>query len=706
MTIDTTQSSPRLAADIGGTFTDVVLEIDERRVTSKVLTTPQAPEQGVLTGIENVLKQAGMSHTDISLFIHGTTLATNALIEKKGAKTAFITTRGFRDTIEIGKESRFDQYDINLVKPEAIVPRELRLTVHERIAVNGEEVVPLELGDIKQIGSALRDQGVESVAIGLMHSYANPANENAIEAALRSELPDLYISKSSEICPEIREYERFVTTCANAYVQPIIASYLTRLREQLDSLGMACPMLLMTSGGGLTTLEAARRMPIRLVESGPAGGAILAAHIGRESANPDLLSFDMGGTTAKVCLIDDNQPMKSRSFEVARTKRFMKGSGMPVRIPVIEMVEIGAGGGSIASIDTTRRIQVGPESAASEPGPACYGRGGRRPTVTDADLTLGKIDARLFAGGSISLDPGKAAEAIASSISEQLGVDAATGALGICEIVEENMANAARVHAIERGRDITARAMIAFGGAAPLHAARLAEKLNVGKVIIPPSAGVGSAVGFLRAPISYEVVRSLMQKLSRFDAELVNGQFADMIAEATAIVCSAAPKSDLIIQRSAHVRYSGQGHEIEVDLPNRDLCTDDAKLIKRGFETRYRQLYGRVIPHADVEILSWTSTVTAAGPNEPHKIRIEVPPADAPMEKINTARLFDARLNTFVDAPIFWRFAMPANRTVSGPAIIAENETSTIVTSSFNAHVDTAGCIVLQVRETAGDNNA
>src|SRR5262245_47876592 len=461
----------------------------------------------MLEGIARVLGEAGLTLADVGVLVHGTTLATNALIERKGARTALLTTAGFRDVLEMGYEKRYEHYDLDLELPVPLVPRALRFPVEERITARGEIRTPLREESLAGIVAELQAAGVEAIAIGFLHSYANDAHERRAAEFLAGRLPGLAITLSSAVCPEIREYERFSTACANAYVQPLMASYLERLAAELKRRGFACPVYLMTSGGGLTTLETARRFPVRLVESGPAGGAILSAGLARENGLDEVLSFDMGGTTAKICFIGQGRPEQSRKFEVARIWRNLKGSGLPVRIPVTEMVEIGAGGGSIARLDQLKRIQVGPASAGAEPGPACYGRGGVAPTVTDANVALGRIDPEAFAAGTLKLDRGAAERAVVERIGGPLGLDARWAAAGVGEIVEENMASAARVHAIERGKVAERCTMIAFGGAAPLHAARLASKLGVTKVLVPVDASVGSAVGFLRAPVSFEVVR-------------------------------------------------------------------------------------------------------------------------------------------------------------------------------------------------------
>ena len=522
----------KLAVDIGGTFTDLVLESDGERQQVKLLTTPADPEEAVLEGVRQILAESNTSADAVELVIHGTTLATNALIERKGAVTGLIATEGFRDSIEIAYEHRFEQYDLYMERPTPLVPRHRRLGVSERMAADGSVLLALDEQGVLARARELREEGVEALAICFLHSYMNAVHEERAREIVADEWPEVAITISSEVCPEIREYERMSTACANAYVQPMMARYLSRLEAGLAENGLSCPLLLMMSSGGITTVETASRQPIRLVESGPAGGAILAKNIAAQNGLDRVLSFDMGGTTAKITLIDDCEPLLSRAFEVARAYRFLKGSGLPLRIPVIEMVEIGAGGGSIASIDPLRQIAVGPKSAGSDPGPACYGRGNEAATVTDADVVMGRIDPATFAGGKIELNPEKAATAIAACIGGPLDLANNIAAAGVDEIVNENMANAARVHAIEHGKDTSDRTLIAFGGAAPLHAARLADKLGINRVIVPHGAGVGSAVGFLMAPIAYEVVRTRLVDLREFDADYVNDIFEDMRREA------------------------------------------------------------------------------------------------------------------------------------------------------------------------------
>src|SRR3954462_6310436 len=603
----------RLAVDIGGTFTDIVLDVGQDRKTRKLLTTPQRPEQAVLDGMRLILADARAHISDIDVFIHGTTLATNAIIERRGAKTALIATEGFRDVLDIGTESRYDQYDLSIDKPKPLAPRSLRFTVPERIDAHGAVRLPLDEAAVRALAPRLRALNVESVAVAFLHSYANPEHERRTAAIISEEMPGISVTVSSAVCPEIREYERTSTAVANAYVQPLIDGYLARMSDALQVEQYRGAIYLVTSGGGVTSIETARRFPVRLVESGPAGGAIFAAQIAARLGESKVLSFDMGGTTAKICLIEKYQPETSRVFEVDRAARFLKGSGLPVRIPVIEMVEIGAGGGSIAHVDAMKRVTVGPESASSEPGPACYGRGGRRPTVTDADVALGRIDPAAFGGGTIMLKPDLSKAALAAAVGDPLGMSPETAAYAVHEMVCENMASAARVHAVERGEIVSEHTLIAFGGAAPLHAARVAEKLGLARVLVPPNAGVGSAVGFLVAPISYELVKSRHMRLDNFDFAGASALLAEMSRDARALVEPGASGAPVTERRLAYMRYVGQGHEISVPLPVRDLISDDAATLRQTFEREYSVLFRRPIPGAGIEALSWSVLVSTTG---------------------------------------------------------------------------------------------
>jgi N-methylhydantoinase A len=685
----------RLAVDIGGTFTDVALDAPSGRVTIKVLTTPEAPERAVIESVAAATAKAGCTLRDIDLIIHGTTLATNALIERKGATTALITTEGFRDSVEIGYEHRFEQYDIYLEKPQPLVPRHRRYTVPERVSAGGAVLRELDEHAVQALTTVLERERIDSVAIGLLHSYANPAHERRIRDILLERLPKLLVTLSSEVSPELREYERLSTACANAYVQPLMAGYLDRLDRALRAGGFVGQLLLMTSGGGVIGLEAARRFPIRLVESGPAGGAILASRIALECGLDHVLSFDMGGTTAKICLIDHGQPQTSRTFEVARAYRFLKGSGLPLRIPVIEMVEIGAGGGSIARVDTLKRVTVGPDSAGAVPGPACYGQGGASATVTDADLALGRIDPGAFAGGNLTLDATVASTAIDHAVGVPLALTTPLAAIAIAEMVDENMASAARVHAVERGKSLDGRTLVAFGGAAPLHATRVADKLRIKRIIVPAGAGVGSAVGMLKASVAYEVARTLYQRARELDPGTVNAHIEAMREEAYAVVGKSSGGTPLTESRTAYMRYIGQGHEIAVPLEARKLELADRQWLQDAFEREYRVQFGRGIPGLEAEVLSWALGVRTQV--EP-PARVAATPKRVQQESSVVRRLLDPESGEYVEASVFRRADLASGACVAGPALIVEAETTTVVAPSWEAAVNAVGYLVLERR--------
>ncbi|AXI54469.1 methylhydantoinase [Sulfitobacter sp. JL08] len=680
----------RLGVDIGGTFTDVVLERGAEQFSTKVLTTYGAPEDAILDGTAQVCAKAGIDPSRIGQIIHGTTLATNALIERRGARTALITTQGFRDVIEMRTESRFEQYDLNMVLPDPLLPRQNRFTLRERISAKGKVLIPLERAEIEALAEDIRTARFDSVAVGLIHSYLNDIHERMVRDVLAEMLPDVMVSLSCEVSPQMREYERFNTTVANAYIKPLMKSYLGRLEGRLAEAGVRCPIFLMHSGGGIISIESSAEFPVRLVESGPAGGAVFAANIAARYGLDKVLSFDMGGTTAKICLIKNQTPKTARVFEVARTYRFKKGSGMPISIPVIDMVEIGAGGGSLAHVDAMRQIRVGPESAGSEPGPACYGRGGTRPAVTDADLVLGKLDADNFAGGSIPLHTDQSRRALETKLGKPLDMDAQTAAFGLAEVVDENMANAARVHAVENGEDLSGYTMIAFGGAAPLHAGRLCEKLGVDRLLVPEGAGVGSAIGFLRAPFSFEATRSLYMKLSDFEADTIRDVLADLQREATAFVRSCDANSDIQAEFKAYMRYTGQGWEIPVVLTPEQAANPDMSTFQRLFEEDYANLFGRVVEGMDVEMTVWA--VNATTPPAPVSPVTEASGTGSAAIS-GTRDVFDPALARAVSAQIVARNALKTGDVVHGPAVITEDETTIVVPSSRMALAQPDGCI-------------
>jgi len=685
-----TKQSVRLGIDIGGTFTDVVLEVGNQTYSTKVLTTYIAPENAIIDGIQQVCTKAIIQPSDINQIIHGTTLATNALIERRGAKTALITTQGFRDVIEMRTESRFEQYDLNLTLPDPLLPRQMRYTIPGRIDASGNELKPLTRADILPIIDEIAAAGYQSVAIGLIHSYLNDTHEKLVRDVLAESIPDIMVSLSSEVSPQMREYERFNTVVANAYIKPLMKSYLGRLEGRLQDEGINCNVFLMHSGGGIISIESAANFPVRLVESGPAGGAVFAANIAAKYGLDKVLSFDMGGTTAKICLIKNQTPKTSRVFEVARTYRFKKGSGMPISIPVIDMVEIGAGGGSLANIDAMRQIRVGPESAGSEPGPACYGRGGAKPAVTDADLILGRLDPNNFAGGSIKLDASLAENALKSELGDQLKMDATTSAFGLAEVVDENMANAARVHAVENGEDLSEYTMIAFGGAAPLHAGRLCEKLGVNRLLVPPGAGVGSAIGFLRAPFSFEANRSVYMTLKSFDPKKVKDILSNLKIEATAFVQNCNTVSPILAEFKVYMRYSGQGWEIPITLNENQAMNPNVSEFENRFIEDYTKLFGRPVEGMNIEITVWS--VNATTPPETVSRVAEKIAGEAALIQCNR-NLFDPALAEFVNASVILREHMKSGSITQGPSIITEDETTIIVPSSRDAICQPDGCI-------------
>ena len=687
--------SVRLGVDIGGTFTDVVLEKDGVPFSIKVLTTYSAPENAIIDGMHQVCAKAGVTPAQIDQIIHGTTLATNALIERRGAKTALITTEGFRDVIEMRTESRFEQYDLNLNLPDPLLPRQMRFTVAGRVDANGKILVDMDRAKVEAIVDQIAEGGFESVAVGLIHSYLNPTHEQLVRDVLDEKLPNVAVSISSEVSPQMREYERFNTVVANAYIKPLMASYLGRLGDRLNDEGVSCRIFLMHSGGGVISIKNAADFPVRLVESGPAGGAVFAAHIAARYGLDKVLSFDMGCTTAKICLIKNQTPKTSRVFEVARTYRFKKGSGMPISIPVIDMVEIGAGGGSLAHVDALQQIRVGPKSAASEPGPACYGRHGTRPAVTDADLVLGKLDPENFAGGSIKLLPGASCTAIAEYVGKKLDMDAVEAAFGIAEVVDENMANAARVHAVENGEDLSEYTMIAFGGAAPLHAGRLCEKLGVERLLVPPGAGVGSAIGFLRAPFSFEANRSVYMKLSDFDGPRIKSLLSDLKAEATGFVRTCDAVSPILSEFKVYMRYTGQGWEIPIALTEDQAMNPDAATFEARFIEDYTKLFGRPVAGMDIEITVWSVNATTP----PEKVaRVDETSGTAQATTVGGRDLFDGAAGKFLSADVVNRSDMSTGERAVGPVAVVENETTIIVPASRDAIRQPDGCIDIIIK--------
>ena len=682
----------RVGSDIGGTFTDIVLEVDEELFTTKILTSHTSPEQPVLEGVDRLLARAGIDWSGIDVFIHGTTLVTNALIERRGAQTAFLTTKGFRDTVEMRTENRFEQYDLNIVLQRPLIERDHRFVADGRISAAGEELRPLDEEAVVAFAEQVVARGYESVAIGFLHSYLNASHERRAGDIVARLAPNVSVSLSSDVSPQMREFERFNTVCANAYVKPMVRSYLSRMVSGAGRRGLTAPLFLIHSGGGLISADTAMQVPVRLLESGPAGGAIFAADVAARHGREKVLSFDMGGTTAKICLIDKFTPQTARSFEVARTYRFKKGSGMPISIPVIEMIEIGAGGGSIASLDAMRQIRVGPASAGSQPGPACYQQGGTRPTVTDADLVLGRLDPDNFAGGDIRLSRDRASDALDGDVGQGLHLDVLASAAGVSEIVDENMANAARMHAAESGRELSGFTMIAFGGAAPLHATRLCEKLGIADLLVPSGAGVGSAIGFLRASFAYEAVRGTYMSLRSFDADAANAVLSSLQHEAETVVRQGQPTGDLVQETKAYMRYKGQGWEIPVSFDHSRFEASDAPRVTTAFETEYRRLFGRVLDRVDIEITSWSVLVTSL---KSEAIKTAAVDEASTVPAAGHRPIYDSHAGGLVPAVLVTRQDMKPGDRVSGPAVITEDETTTIVTASFEAVLQSDGCLLL-----------
>ncbi|MEM7273526.1 MAG: hydantoinase/oxoprolinase family protein [Actinomycetota bacterium] len=701
----------RIGADVGGTFTDIVVgggDLDGF-LSTKVLTTHDAPEVGILDGIRALAAEHGVDLARVEQVIHGTTLATNALIERTGARTALVTTEGFRDVIETRTEGRFEQYDLQIVLPTPLIERRDRFVIPERRNARGEELLAFDEASATEVIDRLVAGGYRSVAVGFLHSYRNPVNELRFRDLLAERAPDIAVSISAEVSPQMREFERFNTVCANAYVQPLMAGYLRRLATGLADLGIDGALYLIHSGGGLISVDTAVAFPVRLVESGPAGGAIFAADLAARHGLDRIVSYDMGGTTAKIALIEDRVPKTAKSFEVARTSRFKKGSGMPISIPVIEMIEIGAGGGSIASVDALGQIQVGPRSAGSEPGPAAYDRGGTEPTVTDANLALGRLHPDTFGAPGIELSEARAAAALDRGIGEPLGLETRGAAIGVAEMVDENMTNAARVHAVENGTDLGRYSMIAFGGGAPLHAARLMDKLGIEELLIPRGAGVGSAIGFLLAPFSYEAIRSFYTStastgggrsgseptdaLAGFDIAGAARVLDELTTEATGFV-RRGTDAPTTVERQVSMRYRGQGWEIPVTVPDGPFDRLAAEALLNEFTKTYERFFGRAIDGLAIEAVSWAVRVASVQEPPPPATpaRPGPPIAVARRRPIHDPAAGGADGAT-VEAAIVPRDGLSTGDTVAGPAVIVEAQTSTVLGTHHLAVVQGDGTL-------------
>lgn len=687
----------RIGMDIGGTFTDYVLIDSQNRLhLHKRLTTPGNPARGALAGLDELLQRSGFSLAQVEHIVHGTTLVTNAIIERQGARTALLTTRGFRDILEMGFEQRYDIYDLFLPYPEPLVPRAWRLEVDERITRDGEVLQSPDLAVVQQQVAQLVDQGLEALAIGFLHSYRNPIHEQQVARQIRQAFPQLSVSVSSEIVPEIREYERFNTTVANAYVQPLMNRYLDELTQVLTRQGFTGHFLLMQSSGGSATVEVARRFPIRFLESGPAGGALVTRFMGQQLNAPDLIAFDMGGTTAKASLIRDYQPEVAPLMEAARVHRFKPGSGLPVKAPVIDLIEIGAGGGSIAQLDSLGLLKVGPRSAGADPGPACYGLGGTFPTVTDAALILGYFDPGYFLGGTMTLSL-EAARTAYQPLAQQLGVSVEEAAWGVYRIVCENMAQAARVHIIEKGHDPRRYSMMAFGGAGPAHAARVARILGSPEVLIPRVSGVASALGFLVAPLSFEFSRSYPIELRQANWAEVDHLYQQLEAQAHQVLQEAGvPLQQIRLERRADMRFSGQFHDLEVEIPNGPVEASLAPLLAQRFEEAYARLYHSVLPGYQPMVLNWR--LRAVGPELQLDLEQPTTPQASAEGALKGRRLvYYPEAGGPIEVPVYDRYRLQPGMELAGPAIVEEHESTTVVGVSDQVGVDHLGNLRIKV---------
>jgi N-methylhydantoinase A len=702
----------KLGIDIGGTFTDFVLlnQITGELTFGKTLTTYDNPTNGIISGTTDLLDRANVPLASVSTIVHGTTLVTNAIIERKGAATGLLTTKGFEDVLEIGREYRYDIYDINLTVPEPLVPRNLRLGVTERMDYQGNVLTPLDEAELAKAVGTLVSRGVKAIAVCLLHAFANPAHEQAVGTFIRARYPDLYVSLSVDVMPEIREYERMSATVMNAYVQPLTDHYLSDLHARLGTLGFSGTIQIMISSGRLTTIDGARQSPVQLLESGPAGGSMAGVFFGKLTGHQDIATFDMGGTTAKASLIFDHQPEITNEFEAARVRRFKKGSGLPVRIPVIDMIEIGAGGGSIAYVDALGLLRVGPESAASEPGPACYGRGGTRPTVTDCDLVLGYLNAEFFLGGTMTLDLEAARRAIDTHLAKPLGLSITQAAMGVHRVVNENMANAARVHILEKGHDPRHYSLLAFGGAGPVHAFEVARLLGSPELVIPVGAGVTSALGFLVSPTASESIRSYVSPVAWLDWAKLNGLLADMEAEGRAFLARAnVAVADAQVRRVADMRYSGQGHDISVAIPNGQLSALSVAEIEANFQQEYLRRFGRTIDDVAIEAVTWRVVVSSPPVLFEPKRAIS---AAASKEEAGTYSIGGGDYSalkgyrpvvfigdeTPVACPVYDRYRIRPNDCLSGPVIIEEVESTVVVGHKAYVRMDSHRNLLISMR--------
>ena len=688
----------RIGVDVGGTFTDFVL-VDETRdliFTGKQLTTPDDPSAAIMEGVARLLLESKVDVGDVHNLVHGTTLVTNTIIERTGAKIGLVTTEGHRDALEMGKEIRYDLYDLFLEAPPTLVPRHLRRTVAERLSPDGEVLLPFdEVAFRGAVRGLVEEEKVEAVAISFMHSYRNPAHEKRAQKIFAEMFGTIPVTISSDVAPEIREFERTSTACANAYVQPLMQSYLERLAVQLRSAGHGGTLYIMLSGGGITTVRDAQAYPIRLIESGPAAGAMAASYYSMISEAENLISYDMGGTTAKMCLIDGGQPDRKHDFEAGRIRRFAKGSGLPLKVSVVDMIEIGAGGGSLAYVDQMGLLKVGPQSAGSQPGPVCYGQGGVEPAVTDADLFLGYLNPDYFLGGEMSLDLGDVEKAIDEKLAKPLGLSVLDAAVGIHSVVNENMAAATRMHLAEKGRDPRRYDMIAFGGAGPVHACNVARLLKLKRLIVPLGAGVTSALGFLVAPPAVDYVRSYVSRIEQIDWDYLNALFANMEADAEKMLVEAGANPDEIsYQRTSDMRHVGQGFEVSVPVQSGTLDESQTHSLRTNFLNTYEMLFERAVTDVPIEAMSWRVAAFAPVPNIALNFKAQ---SRVEGEKLKGRREVYFFETGFAPCDVYNRYALVEGDIIAGPAIIEERESTTVMPPGTQAAVDSSLNLIIEL---------
>jgi N-methylhydantoinase A len=689
----------RLGCDIGGTFTDFVLVNDDTGEfrTNKCLTTPADPSDAVEEGIRQLLDQFTGQKPDIEEIVHGTTLVINAIIERKGAKTGLITTKGFRDILELGREIRYDAYDIFAQYPEPLVPRRLCATVEERISSTGQVLKALDLEDANQTLQSLLKQGIESLAVCLINSYENPLHERQLKELIEKEASDLFLSTSFEVLPQIREYERACTTATNAYVKPITAKYLAKLETRLRSLGFDGRLFIMLSSGGITLVEAAREFPVRIIESGPTAAVIASQYFGRMFDIKDMFCFDMGGTTAKSCPIQKGHAGLVSTFEVGRVQRFKKGSGLPIQVPVVDLMEIGAGGGSIARINKMGLLQVGPASAGADPGPACYGLGGVNPTVTDADLMLGYLDPDFFLGGTMPLHRAASEAAIEKRVADPLGATVVEAAFGIHDLINETMAAAAKTHIAEKGGNPNIVTISAFGGAGPVHAFGLARKIGAPRIMVPPLAGVGSAMGFFTAPVAFDLSRSHRETLDGADFERIEVLFCDLEKEAAGALAKASQDEEILFQRTLMMRFVGQGAETDLPIERIPFQQMTRQKIRDLFDSEYRRLYGRTYPDNPVEFV--TFKVRASLPQRPFRIPLLSVDESDPQKGLKGERkAFSLVQKKYIPYVVYDRFRLVPGQKIPGPAIIEERESTIVIGEEGRGRVDEYGFVWIDLK--------